>query len=245
MSESLVTLKKVSKQFVLNDQTEENSFKIIVSFLKKRKQALNNINLKVESGELIGIIGKKDSGKTILLKIISGIILPTEGFVKVSKTVYPVIDNSKACFHHELTGKESIFLFGSLLGVKWKKIESKFSEIVNFLEMGSIANKKIKHYSQNVVNKIALTTAMFLDPEILLVDSVIPQEKLFLEKVYQKLRKLKQAGVAVLIASESLNMIKDLCDRYILLNKGNLVRDSYFDGLRSDKNIENSLVAAT
>lgn len=201
--------------------------KALPSFLLGEKQkefwALKNINFKVKRGETVGIIGLNGSGKSTLLKILAGITKPTKGFFWVDGKLTSLLELGTG-FQPELTGRENIYLYGSILGLNQTEITEKFREIVHFSEVGKFLGTPLKHYSSGMQVRLAFSIAVNVKPDILLIDEVFAVgDASFQEKGLSVIKKFKNKGITMAIASHDLEMVKNTCDRVLLLNKGKVV----------------------
>lgn len=192
--------------------------------------ALRNISFKVEKGEAVGIIGRNGAGKSTLLKLLSRITAPTEGRVYVDGKVGTLLEVGTG-FHPELSGRENIYLSGSILGLSRTEIKSKFDEIVEFSEVGKFIDTPVKRYSSGMQVRLAFSVALYLDPEILIIDEVLAVGDLgFQRKSIGKLRTATSGDHrTVLFVSHSLEAVKRLCPRVIVLDGGEITFDGPAD----------------
>ncbi|HKQ50747.1 MAG TPA: ABC transporter ATP-binding protein [Pyrinomonadaceae bacterium] len=187
--------------------------------------ALNGVDFEIRPGEVVGIIGRNGAGKSTLLKILSRITEPTEGRVEVYGRVGSLLEVGTG-FHQELTGRENIYLNGSILGMSRKEIESKFDQIVAFSEIGKFLDTPVKRYSSGMYVRLAFAVAAHLEPEILLVDEVLAVgDASFQRKCLDKMKDVGQHGRTVLFVSHNMPAITRLCDRTILLDEGRILAD--------------------
>lgn len=187
--------------------------------------ALNNINLKINSGERLGIIGLNGAGKSTLLKAIAGIYPPHQGRIVVNGRMTSLIEMG-AGFDVDQTGRENIFLNGALLGfspAKMKKIEQ---AIIEFSELDEFLDMPVKYYSSGMFGRLLFSIATISDPEILLIDEVFAMgDAHFIEKSNQRMLQLVEKSQIVVVVSHNMEQIKRLCNRTIVLNKGVIVND--------------------
>jgi len=187
--------------------------------------ALKNISFDVYPGESIGIIGKNGAGKSTLLKILSKITPPTEGKIISRGRIASLLEVGTG-FHHELSGRENIFLNGSILGMKRKEIFAKFDEIVDFSGVEKFLDTPIKHYSTGMQLRLAFAVAAFLEPEILLIDEVLAVgDAEFQRKCIGKMDEVSKSGRTVLFVSHNLSQVQSLCRMGILLDKGKILHN--------------------
>jgi lipopolysaccharide transport system ATP-binding protein len=207
---------------------------VLMQPFKKSKQtsndnffwALNNVNLKIAQGERIGIIGRNGAGKSTLLKIISRITPPTNGRVIIEGRVASLLEVGTG-FHPELTGKENIYLNGSILGLKKNEITTKLDEIIDFSGVENFIDTPLKHYSSGMQLRLAFSVAAHLEPEVLLIDEVLAVGDMeFQRKCLGKMEEVsKKSGRTILFVSHNLEAIHKFCERTILLDKGEIVKD--------------------
>lgn len=184
--------------------------------------ALKNVSFDVHQGEVVGIIGRNGAGKSTLLKILSQITTPTEGEVDIYGRVGSLLEVGTG-FHQELTGRENIFLSGSILGMHKREIEEKFDEIVKFSEIEKFIDTPVKRYSSGMYIRLAFAVAAHMDTEILLVDEVLAVgDAVFQKKCMGKMGDVAKEGRTVLFVSHNMNAIEQLCKSCILLESGKL-----------------------
>jgi lipopolysaccharide transport system ATP-binding protein len=184
--------------------------------------ALRDINLEVRQGEVLGIIGRNGAGKSTLLKILSRITAPTTGRVEYRGRVASLLEVGTG-FHRELTGRENIFLNGSILGMRRSEIAARFDEIVAFAGLEKFIDTPVKFYSSGMYVRLAFAVAAHLDPEILLVDEVLAVgDAEFQKKCLGKMRDVTRQGRTVLFVSHNMAAIKSLCSHAVLLDQGRL-----------------------
>lgn len=202
--------------------------------------ALRGVSFNVKMGEVVGVIGRNGAGKSTLLKIISRITFPTSGKVELRGRVSSLLEVGTG-FHSELTGRENVFLNGTILGMTRKEINEKFDEIVDFSGVEKFIDTPVKRYSSGMRVRLAFSVAAHLEPEILLVDEVLAVGDIsFQRKCLGKMEKVAEGGRTVLFVSHNMGMIRNLCQRAILLESGFLsgyggvspVIDQYLDGLQ-------------
>lgn len=192
---------------------------------KKKEEfyALSNVDFKVKSGEVIGLIGCNGAGKSTLLKVVAGVMKPTKGSVKVMGNVCPMIELG-AGFDMDLTARENIYLNGAILGYSKQFIESKFDEIVEFSELKDFLEVPVKNFSSGMIARLAFSIATIVDPEVLIVDEILSVGDLaFQQKSEEKMRSMIGGGTTVLYVSHSIESIKSLCDRVVWLEHGKVI----------------------
>lgn len=182
--------------------------------------ALKNISFEVKRGESVGIIGQNGSGKSTLLQIITGILSPTEGHVSVKGRIAALIELGSG-FNPEFTGRENVFLNGSLLGLSQSQIESKFDEIAAFADIGSHLDHPVKTYSSGMMLRLAFAVQTVVEPEVLIVDEALAVgDAKFQLKCFRRLDKLKENGTTILFVSHAIELVRSFCDIGVVLNHG-------------------------
>lgn len=185
--------------------------------------ALKDVSFEVKKGEVIGIIGRNGAGKSTLLKILSRITTPTEGTVEVHGRVGSLLEVGTG-FHPELSGRENIYLSGSILGMKRSEIDAKFDEIVRFAEMERFLDTPVKRYSSGMYVRLAFAVAAHLEPEILIVDEVLAVgDAKFQKKCLGKMSDVAKEGRTVLFVSHNMSAVRSLCTKGMLLHDGRCV----------------------
>lgn len=187
--------------------------------------ALRDINFEVKKGEVLGIIGHNGAGKSTLLKILSRITEPTEGEIQIKGRVSSLLEVGTG-FHPDLTGRENVYMNGTILGMSKKEIDSKFKEIHEFSGIGKYIDTPVKRYSSGMKVRLAFSVAAHLDPEILIIDEVLAVgDAEFQKKCLGKMEDVAGKGRTVLFVSHNMAAVQNLCTRAILLNKGLLVEN--------------------
>jgi len=187
--------------------------------------ALKDVGFQLRRGEIVGIIGHNGSGKSTLLKILSRILRPNAGFVRVHGRLSALIEVA-AGFHPDLTGRENVYLNGSILGMKNSEVKRKFDEIVAFSEIEAFIDTPVKRYSSGMYLRLAFAVAAHLDPEVLLVDEVLAVgDARFQRKCLNRIRELGRRGGTILLVSHNLPAVTQLCERAICLDRGGMLAD--------------------
>jgi len=185
--------------------------------------ALNDVNLVVKKGEIFGIMGRNGAGKSTLLKVISRVLIPTRGRVWINGIVSPLLELG-AGFHPELTGMENIYLNATLLGHSHKEIKQKIQEILDFAEIGDFIEAPLRTYSSGMVGRLGFSVATAWLPEILILDEVLSVgDAAFAQKCSERMRSFRESGATVLLVSHSIDTIRSLCQRALLLEHGNVL----------------------
>lgn len=187
--------------------------------------ALRDVSLDVKRGEILGIIGRNGAGKSTILKILSRITEPTEGYVDVFGRVGALLEVGTG-FHPELTGRENIYLNGSILGMSRREIDFKFDEIVDFAGVEKFIDTPVKHYSSGMGLRLGFAVAAHLEPEILIIDEVLAVgDAEFQKKCLNKMGDVAQTGKTVIFVSHNMGAIEGLCERVVWLDKGQIIAD--------------------
>lgn len=222
---TMVDVQNVSMKFRL-DLNRTNSLKEwTVNFLKRQNHieefmALDDVNFQVNEGEVMGIIGRNGSGKSTVLKVISGIYRPTSGTVRCNGRIAPMLELGSG-FDMSLTGRENIFLNGAILGYSKEFLEGKYEEIVEFSELHRFIDMPIKTYSSGMTMRLAFSIATVVKPDILIADEILAVgDEGFQRKSRNRMRELMSGGTTVLYVSHSMNQIRELCHRVIWLDEG-------------------------
>jgi ABC-type polysaccharide/polyol phosphate transport system ATPase subunit len=182
--------------------------------------ALRGINLSIARGTTVGLIGRNGSGKSTLLKIISRILYPTSGQVKVNGRVSTLLELG-AGFHPDYTGRENIFLNASILGFSRKDIREQLDDIIAFAELGDFIDNPVRNYSSGMYMRLGFSVAVHVQPDILLVDEVLAVGDLaFQDKCMQKIREMQQRGVTIIFVTHTPNQVVKLCNYAVWLDNG-------------------------
>lgn len=213
----------VDKMYKLYDKPTDR-LKESLGFSKKKRYrehyALKNVSFDVKKGETVGIIGTNGSGKSTILKIITGVLNPTGGQVIVDGRISALLELG-AGFNGEYTGVENVYLNGTMIGFSKEEIDAKLQDILNFADIGDFVNQPVKTYSSGMFVRLAFAVAINIDPEILIVDEALSVGDVFFQsKCYHKFEEFKRMGKTILFVSHDLGSIGKYCDRVVLLNKG-------------------------
>ena len=201
---------------------------------KDRLLALDNISLEIKKGERLAIIGSNGAGKSTLLKLISRISAPTRGLIKIKGKISSLISVGTG-FHSELTGRENIYLNGSILGLRKYEIEERLNQIIDFSGVDDFLDTPVKRYSSGMVIRLGFSVAAHLDPDVLITDEVLAVADLeFREKSINKLMQISNSGKTIIFVSHNLNSVRRLCKTAILLDKGKLLLKDNVDNVISE-----------
>lgn len=188
-------------------------------------KALDDVTFDVHEGETVALLGFNGSGKSTLLKLISGVLRPDGGRVRTRGRVAGLIEVG-AGFHPDLTGQENVFLNGAILGMTRRQIEDAYDSIVDFSEIPDFMETEVKFYSSGMFLRLAFAVAVHSDPEVFLIDEILAVgDEPFQRKCLDEIRGLSDQGKTLVIVSHDLDMVSDLCERGVLLEKGVKVAD--------------------
>ena len=195
--------------------------------------ALRHLDLKIQSGDFIGLLGKNGSGKSTLLKLLSEITSPSEGEFILRGKVSSVLEVGIG-FHHELSGRENIYLNGSLLGMTKKEIDIRVDEIVDFSELEKFLDTPIKRFSSGMVVRLAFAIASFLRTDILILDEVLAVgDNQFRKQALKRMREMSRNGSTIILVSHDMTTLLEVCNKGILLEKGKLKAEGKFSEVSS------------
>ncbi len=225
---SAIEVEGVSKRFVLR---RVRSLKEMAVYVAKGRSitdtflALDDVSLRVEEGESVGLLGLNGSGKSTLLKLISGVLRPDDGTVRVKGRVAGLIEVG-AGLHPDLTGRENVFLNGAILGMSEAQVRRSFDSIVAFSEIEQFLDTEVKHYSSGMFLRLAFAVAVHTDPDVFLVDEILAVgDEPFQKKCLARIRGMADEGRTLVVVSHSLDTVAQICDRGVLLRSGTKVAD--------------------
>ena len=227
MKNTVIELKNVSMQFDLNIEKVNSLKEYLIKYFKKELKfekmwALREINLKIEEGDVWGIVGFNGAGKSTLLKVISGILKPTTGEVKINGNISPLIELG-AGFDMDLTARENIFLNGYILGYSKKLLKEKYNEIIEFSELGEFLDTPLKNFSSGMVARLGFAIATIIEPKILIVDEILSVGDFkFQQKSEKKIKAMMGNGTTVIFVSHSVAQVEEICNKAVWLEKGKI-----------------------
>ena len=226
MSNIAIKVDDITKLYKLYDKPSDR-FKEALGLTKQKRYkehyALHNVSFEVEKGQTVGIIGTNGSGKSTILKIITGVLSATSGKVDVQGRISALLELG-AGFNQEYTGMENIYLNGTMMGYTREEVDAKVQTILAFADIGDFINQPVKTYSSGMFVRLAFAVAINIDPEILIVDEALSVGDVFFQaKCYHKFEEFKEAGKTILMVSHDLGSIAKYCDKVVLLNKGHMV----------------------
>ena len=226
--EPIIEVNHVTMRFRMANDRINSIKEYLVQFLKKRLkysefEALKDVSFTVERGEIVGLIGHNGAGKSTMLKIISRIMKPTEGNVVVRGNVVPMLELGSG-FDYDMTGRENIFLNGAILGYSEEFLKSKYQEIVDFSELGPFIDTPIRNYSSGMISRLAFSIASAVNPEILIVDEILGVgDADFQIKSQNRMMEMMGGGTTVLMVSHNITQIREMCDRVVWIEHGQVV----------------------
>lgn len=225
--ESVISIRGLKKMYKLYSKPSDR-LKDALGLKKNNysvNYALKGVDLDIYKGETVGIIGTNGSGKSTILKIITGVLNPTEGTVNVNGRISALLELG-AGFNQEYNGIENIYLNGTMMGFTEKEIEQKLPDILEFADIGDYVYQPVKTYSSGMFVRLAFAVAINIDPEILIVDEALSVGDVFFQsKCYHKFEEFKKAGKTIIFVSHDLSSISKYCDRVMVLNKGDKVAE--------------------
>jgi len=228
MSERMIEVSDVTMRFRMNNDKILSLKEFVTTALRGKLKyneftALEHVSFEVKKGETLGLIGRNGAGKSTMLKVISGILKPTEGSVKVAGNVVPMLELGSG-FDFDLTGRENIFLNGAILGYSEEFLKSKYDEILAFSELGNFIDVPIRNYSSGMLARLAFSVASVIEPEILIVDEILSVgDAQFQEKSRARMMELMGGGTTVLFVSHSLEQIREMCSKVVWLDHGKVM----------------------
>jgi ABC-type polysaccharide/polyol phosphate transport system ATPase subunit len=225
-----IILNNISVQYRAPEEKIRTFKEYVIQILRRKVKikkftALNNINLKVTQGELLGIVGHNGAGKSTLLKVISRVLVPMEGRLRLRGRVSPLLELGGG-FHPELTGWENIFLNGTLLGHSRSEVESRLTEIINFAELGAFINSPLRTFSSGMVARLGFSISTTWKPDILILDEILSVgDESFRKKCNVRMEKFRKEGTTTLLVTHNLETLQNLCTRAIWLDHGEIKAD--------------------
>lgn len=225
MSKTMIEVSDVSMRFRMNSDRIMSLKEFVTTALRGKLRyqeftALEYVSFTVKKGETLGLIGRNGAGKSTMLKVISGILKPTEGNVTCHGNVVPMLELGSG-FDMDLTGKENIFLNGAILGYSEEFLKAKYDEIVEFSELGQFIGAPIRNYSSGMLARLAFSIATVVQPEILIVDEILAVgDAQFQEKSKRRMMELMGGGTTVLFVSHSIEQVREMCKRVVWLERG-------------------------
>lgn len=234
MNEPIIEVNDVSVMFRLYRERVDGIKEFVIKKIKNQIAydefwALKDIRFDVGKGEAIGLVGRNGSGKSTLLKTIAGVLKPTRGNVKIKGTVAPMIELG-AGFDTELTAAENVFLNGAILGYPREMLEENMEKIIEFSELRDFMDVPIKNFSSGMFARLGFAVATIYTPDILIVDEILSVgDWQFQDKCQRRIHEMLEQGTTLLFVSHSMEQVKSICNRAILINHGEMVLDDSVD----------------
>jgi len=226
--EPLIRFERVSKKFELNRQQSRSYLDLLAKIFRRTTSReyfwpLRDVSFTIGHGVTVGVIGENGSGKSTLLKLVSRILEPTSGEIMVAGRVSALLELG-AGFHPELTGRENIYLHASLLGLQRTQVNQVLEQIIHFADLGPFIDTPVKHYSSGMYARLGFAIAIYVEPEVLLVDEVLAVgDEAFQRRCLDAIQRLRARGVTILLVSHSLGQVLQLCDHALWLDDGQIV----------------------
>lgn len=225
---SAIIVDNVSKRFRIPREKRSTVFQNIVGLMKRQLSyedfwALKDVSFEVNKGEAFGVIGRNGSGKSTLLKIMANILYPDSGSVTMNGKVASFLQLGVG-FQSELTARENVYIYSSILGISRREVDRTYDEIIEFAELKKFENMKLKQFSSGMSVRLAFATAIHAVPDTLLLDEVLAVgDEAFQKKCRDKMDQFKAEGKTIVYVSHALNAVKELCQRSMLLSEGRIV----------------------
>lgn len=238
--ENIIEIENLTKSYKMYNSKKSRLIEAVFPKINKHTEfkALNNLNLNVSKGEVLGILGKNGAGKSTLLKIITGVVVPNSGNIKINGRISSLLELGTA-FNMELTGEENIYQHGQVMGMTKEEVEAKKQEIIDFADIGEHLYQPVKTYSSGMFARLAFACAINVEPDILIVDEVLSVgDMAFQLKCFKKFEEFKKKGKTILFVTHNISDIIRNCSRTIILKEGEKVFDGNVkDGVELYKKI--------
>jgi lipopolysaccharide transport system ATP-binding protein len=243
--ETAIRINGVSKHYLMFERPEDRLKQMIVPRLQRLAgrpprqyfrdfAALNGISFEVKRGETVGIIGRNGCGKSTLLQVICGTLPPTSGRVEVNGRIAALLELGSG-FNPEFTGRENVYLNAAILGLSRRETEARFDAIARFADIGMFIDHPVKTYSSGMYMRLAFAVAINVDPDILVVDEALAVgDEAFSRKCYARIEEIKEKGATILFVSHSAQTVIQLCDRALLLDRGEKILEGKCGRRRRD-----------
>jgi ABC-type polysaccharide/polyol phosphate transport system ATPase subunit len=222
---SVIEFTNVSKRFTLHKEERKTIQERVVGMMRRRPPAdlfwaLRDVSFRVDQGQSLGLVGHNGAGKSTALKLITRILEPSSGMVRTRGRIAALLELGSG-FHPDLTGRENVFLYGSLMGVGQREMDAKLPEIVDFADIGDFLDTEIKHYSSGMYTRLAFAVATAVDPDILITDEVLAVgDESFQRKCMERIYGFRRAGKTIIFVSHALDVVRSLCDVAVWLDHG-------------------------
>ncbi len=225
---SVINAKNVSIRYIISDSKDTGSKDYLLRRITHKYQVMEvwadrNITFSLERGDMLGVIGINGAGKSTLLRAISGIMAPTEGSIEVNGKITALLDLTTG-FDYDLTLRENIYLRGALLGNTRQFMNERYDKIISFADLFDYQDRPFKHLSSEKKVKLAFSIAAQVNPDILILDEVLPvDDGAFREKIEKKMKETQQSGITCIFVSHNIEQVKELCNKILWLDHGHQV----------------------
>ncbi|MGN6473296.1 MAG: ABC transporter ATP-binding protein [Mycobacteriales bacterium] len=239
-SDPVISLREVSKRYVKYDDQPMlvNALKFRTRSRRSTLVAVDNMNLDICAGESVGVLGRNGAGKSTLLQLLCGVTAPSSGVVKVRGKVAPLISVGVG-FHPELTGRENVYVNGTILGMSSNEIDRRLESIIDFAEVEEFIDTPVKFYSSGMFVRLGFSVAVAADPAVLLVDEVLAVgDFAFQLKCFARMQEIRAQGTTIVVVSHNINVVRGFCDRALVMSHGHKVFDGpTFDAISEFYNV--------
>lgn len=233
-----IRFERVSKKFILHHQRSRSLQELMMNLVRGQEDSqqeefwsLNQVNLEIAPGETVGLIGPNGAGKSTIMKLIARIIRPTSGRIEINGQVGALLELGSG-FHPDMTGRENIYLNGSILGMSQAQIRRKLDEIITFAELERFIDLPVRNYSSGMYVRLGFSVAVHTEPNILLIDEVLAVgDAAFQRKCLDKIDQLRREGVTILFVSHSLDSVQQICKRAVWVDLGRIIADGSADSI--------------
>jgi lipopolysaccharide transport system ATP-binding protein len=226
---SAIRVDALSKRFRIPHERKLTFYEHIVGLLRggaytyEEFLALQDLSFSVKHGETFGVIGPNGCGKSTLLKVLAGVLYPDSGSIKVNGRIAPFLELGVG-FQDELTARDNVYLYGAIMGLTKRDIDARYEKIMDFAELKRFENMKLRNFSSGMYVRLAFSTAIQTDPDIMLVDEVLAVgDEAFQQKCSDKIDEIRSSGKTILLVSHDLEMVERLCGRCLLMKRGGIV----------------------
>ena len=227
-NKKVIQVKDLTKMYKLYDKPSDRlkeALGLTRKKLYKEHYALHDVNFDIYEGECVGIIGTNGSGKSTILKIITGVLTPTAGEVKVDGRISALLELG-AGFNMEYSGLENVYLNGTMIGFSKEEIDARLNDILEFADIGDFIHQPVKTYSSGMFVRLAFALAINVDPEILIVDEALSVGDVFFQsKCYRRMEEIRKKGTTILMVTHDMGSIIKYCDKVVLLHKGEFIAE--------------------
>jgi lipopolysaccharide transport system ATP-binding protein len=229
INNNAIVVQELSKRFRIPHERKLTVYENLIGLLRggaysyEEFLALQNVSFSVKHGETFGVIGPNGCGKSTLLKVLAGVLYPDSGRVKINGKIAPFLELGVG-FQPELSARDNVYLYGAIMGLTRKDVDSRYEEIMDFSELKRFENMKLRNFSSGMYVRLAFATAIQTDPDVMLVDEVLSVgDESFQKKCGEKIDEIRRAGKTILLVSHSLGTVRSLCSRCLLMNGGKMV----------------------